>query len=232
MSLGLATATVSKPKAPNPLDQPEKRRTFGQRAYEAAYGSEPKPEGFQGTIRQTVANRLARRRGIPNNNAVVLQNIRNRQDREGVNLPPAAPVGLGGGQREVAQAAAVQQAPMARPVPPPGQGVAAAAPAGAAAPQAAAPKMMDEGVFARSVESLNAIASTFSSFTETLQGLVNQFAGITVKHTMTVDGNLAITGVDPATIGKTIADALMKSIGDETLKQIQLKQEQKQGPKR
>lgn len=230
MSLGLASRP--KPKAPNPFDQPEKRSTFGQRAYEAVYGSEPKPEGFQGTIRQTVANRLARRNGMPNNNAVALQNIRKRQEREGVNLPPAAPVGLGGGQREVAQAAAVQQAPMARPVPPPGQGVAAAAPAGAAAPQAAAPKMMDEGIFARSVESLNTIASTFSSFTETLQGLVSQFAGITVKHTMTVDGNLAITGVDPATIGKTIADALMKSIGDETLKQIQTKQDQKQGPMR
>jgi hypothetical protein len=98
--------------------------------------------------------------------------------------------------------------------------------------EVAAPKMMDDGVFARSVESLNSIASTFSSFTETLQGLVSQFAGITVKHTMTVDGSLAITGVDPATIGKTISDALMKSIGDEALKNIQLKQDQKQGPKR
>ena len=98
--------------------------------------------------------------------------------------------------------------------------------------EVAAPKMMDDGVFARSVESLNSIASTFSSFTETLQGLVNQFAGITVKHTMTVDGSLAITGVDPATIGKTIADALMKSIGDEALKKIQLKDDQKKGPMR
>ena len=124
--------------------------------------------------------------------------------------------GGGVGQRNDAQATAVQQSPAKS----------------ASDPQMPAPKMMDDGVFARSVESLNSIASTFSSFTETLQGLVNQFAGITVKHTMTVDGSLAITGVDPATIGKTISDALMKSIGDEALKNIQLKQDQKQGPKR
>jgi hypothetical protein len=124
------------------------------------------------------------------------------------------------GQRSDAQTTAVQQSPVKTVV-------------DSATPrEQPAPKMMDDGLFARSVESLNTIASTFSSFTETLQGLVSQFAGITVKHTMTVDGNLAITGVDPATIGKTIADALMKSIGDETLKQIQTKQDQKQGPKR
>jgi hypothetical protein len=124
------------------------------------------------------------------------------------------------GQRNDAQTTAVQQSPVKTVV-------------DSATPrEQPAPKMMDDGLFARSVESLNTIASTFSSFTETLQGLVSQFAGITVKHTMTVDGNLAITGVDPATIGKTIADALMKSIGDETLKQIQMKQDQKQGPMR
>jgi hypothetical protein len=125
------------------------------------------------------------------------------------------------GQRNNAQATAVQQSPAVT-----------MNSDSQATKEVAAPKMMDDGVFARSVESLNSIASTFSSFTETLQGLVNQFAGITVKHTMTVDGSLAITGVDPATIGKTIADALMKSIGDEALKKIQLKDDQKKGPMR
>lgn len=85
--------------------------------------------------------------------------------------------------------------------------VAAAAPGaggGAAAP--------DMAGFAQSVESLNSIASTFSTFTETLSNLANQFAGITVQHTLTVDGSLAITGVNGDAIAAQLSNAIKEQI--------------------
>jgi hypothetical protein len=80
--------------------------------------------------------------------------------------------------------------------------------------------------FAQSVESLNSIAATFSSFTETLANLANQFAGITVQHTMTVDGSIAVTGVNGPEIAKQLSDAIIGQIRTEVLNQIQLNNRQ------
>jgi hypothetical protein len=94
------------------------------------------------------------------------------------------------------------------------------------APVAAGGGLPDMTGFAQSVESLNSIAATFSSFTETLASLANQFAGITVQHTMTVDGNIALTGVNGPEIAKQLSDAIIGQIRTEVLNQIQLNNRQ------
>lgn len=78
----------------------------------------------------------------------------------------------------------------------------------------------DMSAFASSVESLNQVATTFSTFTETLSNLAKSFSGLTVTHTVTVDGSINVNGVNATTISDLISKNLTAVIGAEVTKQI------------
>ena len=78
----------------------------------------------------------------------------------------------------------------------------------------------DMSAFASSVESLNQVATTFSTFTETLSNLAKSFSGLTVTHTVTVDGSINVNGVNATAISDLISKNLTAAIGAEVTKQI------------
>ena len=78
----------------------------------------------------------------------------------------------------------------------------------------------DMSSFAASVESLNKISETFTKFTETLSGLAQQFSGLTVTHTMTINGAINVQGVNSADISRVISDNLTAAIKAEVLSQL------------
>lgn len=164
----------------------------------------------EGPITRTMQNRAQRGPGPMTMRAAMFnQNMRqniisaNQMRSQPMNLTMMRQQAMGRGGGAIATTPANQAAAA-------GPAMAAAAPGVGGA--AGAPDM---GGFAQSVESLNSIASTFSSFTETLSNLANQFAGITVQHTLTVDGSLAITGVDGNAIATQLSDAIKKQIQNE-----------------